>query len=498
METGMSERRKQPSQRSDELDRLPPHSVEAEVCALGCVLLEPKTALLECADVLVHGGEEFYALQNRTIYEHCVVLGDQLALASLVARLRIAGVLDQVGGVAYVASLPGKVPSSANLPVYLDVIRDRYLRRRMIQVCAEGVAELYGPEAGEDLRSALEVTSSIEGRVLEVNREQNQAKTQPIREVVHEVINDVENHHRRGVGVITGIGTGFSFFDKMTGGLQLGEFTIIGGRPGSGKSAFVMNVAEFVAVDSRIPVWVGSAEMTSKALTFRMICTRAMLDGRQIKTGFMSERDFPKMTNAATKIAAAPMVIDDTSSPPIEVVRARVRRWAHEHRQAWKAKGFDEGEMKLLVVLDYAQKFTTNHRDYRRADERERYNHIAGEMLNLAKDENVALLVAAQLNRDSVKDRKKRKPRQEDLAEADGFCRDAHTIGLIWQPDMEEEEEVIAYRDKAFPTVIEIDKQRNGETGPCEFTFYKAFTRFEDKHREKPKEEMPGWEAGRE
>lgn len=500
------------SKRSDvkpaSTDRLPPHAVEAEASVLGCILLAPKECLTLCVESLTAMGEEFFDLRHQVIYRGCVEVGAaKLDVITLQQWLKDRQQLEEVGGIAYVAALPDKVASAVNLPHYLEIVKEKWLRRNLIRVCVEGVGTLYGDQDQEQdqdqVRSAQEIGNEIEARVLAVNREQNTARTPAIREVVFQVVEELETNHRRGVGLITGVGTGFSFFDKTTGGLQNGEFIILGGRPGAGKSSWVMNVAERVAVDSRIPVWVGSAEMKATALTLRMMCTRARVDARTLKTGFLKQADFPKLTNAAGEISRAPLTIDDARSPAIEVIRARLRRWVYEQREAadraFKAgtSSVEGNELKLLGVIDYAQKLRTNDRHMRRAERNEQYDYISQELANCAVELNIPVLVAAQLTRASVKERKKKAPTQEDLANADGFTRDADVIGLLWQPEFEsEEEEREAYANKVFQVTLQIDKQRNGETGPVEFLFFKWCTRFEDKHRPAREEELSSREGG--
>jgi replicative DNA helicase len=245
-----------------------------------------------------------------------------------------------------------------------------------------------------------------------------------------------------------------------------GEMIVIAARPSVGKTSLAMNIAEHVAVDLRVPVGVFSLEMTAESLVMRLLCSRARVNLRSVREGFLAERDFPKLTGAAGKLAGAPLFIDDTSGLSILQLRAKARRLAQQHG------------IKLFVV-DYLQLL---HSTSRRADNRQQeISDISGGVKALAKELHVPVLVLSQLNRDVEKRGAGEAPRLSDLRESGAIEQDADLVGLLYR-DTKGKEDEDAGRDadeEALPIKLYIAKQRNGPTGDVNLTFLKQFTRFE-------------------
>jgi len=250
----------------------------------------------------------------------------------------------------------------------------------------------------------------------------------------------------------------------MTSGLHGGEMIVIAARPSMGKTSLAMNIAEAVAVDQKLPVGVFSLEMTAESLVLRMLCSRARVNLRDIRDGFLADRDFPKLTLAAGKLAGAPLIIDDTPGLSILQMRARARRMAQQHG------------IKLLVV-DYLQLL---HSTARRAENRQQeIADISNGVKALAKELNVPVVVLSQLNRELEKD-KDRKPRLSDLRESGAIEQDADLVALLYKPSRGEEDEPATQAESdAVPVNLLIAKQRNGPTGDVHLTFLKGYTRFE-------------------
>src|SRR5438552_7340490 len=303
--------RRKPQSLADPLkvDRLPPHSVEAEQGVLGCALLSPNECLGECITKLKAASEVFYDLRHRTIYEVMVEMYDRkegIDTTTLQQRLKDRQQLEAVGGLAYISSLPDAVPSAANLDYYVSIVREKYILRKMIQTCTEVVGRVYEHEGEVDA-----LLDEVERDILHISESRVESSTNTIKELVHTAITTIENFHQRQ-GMLTGVGTGFLDVDKMISGFHEGEMIVIVARPSWGKTSLAMNIAEHIAIELRLPVGVFSLEMTAESLVLRMLCSRSRVNLRNIRDGFLAERDFPKLTGSAGKLAGAPLYIDDT------------------------------------------------------------------------------------------------------------------------------------------------------------------------------------------
>jgi replicative DNA helicase len=433
--------------------------VEAEQGVLGSVLLAPNECLGECFEKLNSGSEVFYDLKHRTIYEVLVEMydaKDAIDLITVQQRLKDRQQLEGVGGYAYLSSLPDLTPSAANLGYYLGIIREKHVLRRMLHACTGVVGRVYEHEG--EVESLLD---EVERDILRISEDRSATTIRPIKELVHTAINTIEEYHQRQ-GMLTGIGTGFTDLDKMTSGLHEGEMIVIAARPSMGKTSLAMNVAEHVALEQKLPVGVFSLEMTSESLIMRMLCSRSRVNLRNIRDGFLAERDFPKLTGAAGKLANAPLFIDDTSGLSILQMRAKARRM-------WQQYG-----IKLFVV-DYLQLL---HSTARRAENRQQeIADISSGIKSLAKELKVPVIVLSQLNREMEKD-KNRKPRLSDLRESGSIEQDADLVGLLYKASSGDEEEAQTDQD-AVPVNLLVAKQRNGPTGDVHLTFLKSYTRFE-------------------
>lgn len=442
------------------VDRLPPHSNEAEQGVLGCVLLSPNDNLGICVEKIKSGSEAFYDLRHRTIYEMLVEMYDAkepIDLITLPQQLKNRSQLDAVGGLPYLTSLIDSVPSAANLGYYLEIVLEKHILRRVIATCTEIVAGVYEHEGEVDT-----LLDTVERDVLQIVEERVDTGSKPIKELVHKAITTIEQLHARQ-GMLTGIATGFADLDKMTSGLQPGDMIVVAARPSMGKTSFAMNIVEHVALDERLPVGVFSLEMTAESLALRVLCSRARVNLRNIREGFLAERDFPKLTGAAGKLAAAPMFIDDSSGLSVLQLRARARRMHQQHG------------IKLFVI-DYLQLLHSTSR--RSADNRQQeIAEISSGIKALAKELQVPVIILSQLNRELEKD-KSRKPRLSDLRESGAIEQDADLVGLLYKPSNDDEDGAPVETD-AVPVNLLIAKQRNGPTGDVNLTFLKGFTRFE-------------------
>jgi replicative DNA helicase len=446
------------------VDRLPPHSPEAELGVLGCVLLAPNDCMNECVEKFKSGAEVFYDLRHQTIFTALVDMYDKreaIDVITLQQHLKDKQLLEQVGGLAYLASLPDTVPSAANISYYLEIVFEKYLLRKMIHTCSDVVARVYDHEGEVD-----QLMDEVERDILKISEARVTGENDTIKDLVKKAINTIEDYHQRQ-GMLTGVATGFTDLDKMTSGLHPGEMIVIAARPSMGKTSLAMNIAEHVAIDQKLPVGVFSLEMTSESLVLRMLCSRSRVNLRNIRDGFLAERDFPKLTGAAGKLANAPLFIDDSSGLSILQMRAKARRMSQQHG------------IKLFVI-DYLQLL---HSTARRAENRQQeIADISSGIKSLAKELEVPVIVLSQLNREMEKD-KNRKPRMSDLRESGSIEQDADLIGLLYKPSSGDDEDGAAPTGEehdAVPVNLLIAKQRNGPTGDVNLTFLKSFTRFEN------------------
>jgi replicative DNA helicase len=415
-----------------------------------------------CIEKMKSGQETFYDLRHQAIYQLLAEMYDRkdaIDLITVQQRLKDTNQLEAVGGLAYLSGLQDAVPSAANLTYYIEIVREKHVLRRMLSACTGVVSRVYEHEGEVD-----SLLDEVERDILRISEDRETTTIRPMKDLVRGAIDMIQEFHQRAGG-LTGLATGFADFDKMTSGLHGGEMVVIAARPSMGKTSLVMNIAEHIVINEKLPVGVFSLEMTSESLVMRMLCSLARVNGRSIREGFMAEQDFKKLTGAAAKMAKSPLFIDDTPGLSILQLRARARRM-------WQQSGIK------LFIIDYLQLM---HSTSKKAQDnrQQEISDISNGVKALAKELNVPVIVLSQLNRELEKD-KNRKPRLSDLRESGAIEQDADLVGLLYKP-AEEEEEVGDTRQpvESHPVNILIAKQRNGPTGDVRLTFFKSFTRFE-------------------
>lgn len=459
------------------MDRLPPHSDEAEQGVLGCCLLDPPACIGETV-LLVQNREMFYDLRHQTLYRAMVKMWDAqlpIDLITLQQQLKDDHQLEDLGGVAYLAALPDLVPSAANLSVYLGILEEKYLLRTMQRTCAE-----VGMRIDEWEGDVLEFLDQVEADVLAVNRSKSRVAMLDMKALVHGAIDRMENMSR-GVGMLGGVRTRLGYFDKMTGGCHKGEMIVIAGRPSVGKTSLAMNIAANVALIDKKPVAVFSMEMSASDLTMRLMCAEAEADFHKIRTGFMRDGDVEKLTIAAAKISKAPIYIDDTPAQSVLAVRAKARRLAQQHKIE-------------LIVIDYLQLMHSTNA--RAKDRQQEISDISSGVKAMAKELDVPVIVLSQLNRESAKN-KNRKPQLEDLRESGAIEQDADLVQILYRPKSDEDEEDENIQE--FPVNGLIAKQRNGPTGDVQYLFKRFCMKYVDGYQNRGtsaprKHDMPSTE----
>jgi replicative DNA helicase len=447
---------------SQDIHRTPPNSVEAEQGVLGSMLISPRDTIAECVEKI--NEEYFYVPAHQTIYTVLVELwnaGQAIDLITFTQVLRDRNLLESLGGAAFVTGLFTFVPTAANVQYYLDIVRDKYILREIIAAATESVRRAY--EEQDEVNNLLD---EVEQRIFAVGEDRFKGQMLSMKDQVMEAIESIEKLYERKGG-ITGISTGFVEFDRMTSGMHGAEMIVIAARPSMGKTALVMNIAEHVAVQEKLPIGVFSLEMSSQQLVQRLLCSRARVNLQKVRDGFLAERDFPSLTAAASKLAEAKIFIDDSAGLSILELRAKARRLRAQQ------------DVQLLIV-DYLQLLRSTSR--RAQDNRQlEISEISAGIKGLAKELKIPIIVVAQLNR-QPEARSGGKPRLSDLRESGSIEQDADLVGLLVRPEIYEEDEE-ARAEKAGEAELIIAKQRNGPVGEIPLTFLKEFTRFETRAR---------------
>ena len=415
--------------------RLPPHSMEAEQGVLGCILLCPPDALAVAQGVVT--AESFYHLPNREIYEEIgqmAATGAAVDPVTLGDRLKSAGKLEQVGGYPYLSSLMDAVPSAANVDYYVQIVAEKAMLRRIIKVCQDAATDAY--EAQGDVFTLLD---GVEQRILAIRPVER--RETDIRALIEEAT-VLFDKRSRSDGQITGLTTGLRDLDKLTDGLHPAEFLVIAAKTSCGKTVLSCGMA-FANALAGVPAAILSAEMRPVELVIRNLCSEARVNFRDMTT-----RDMNKLPSHAAKLAVAPIHIESVPGASIQQVAAILRRLHQKH-------GIK------LAVIDYIQLIEGP------GDNKEQIlNNVGKQMLGIAKELSITVIAPSQLN-------------------DDGNLRDSRAIGhhadSVWMLGNEGE-----WKDDVQPSMIRVEKSRNGPTGKVKLTFLKTITRFENRAAEIP------------
>lgn len=440
--------------------KLPPNSVEAEQSVLGGLLLENE-ALDKIADVLSE--VDFYRHDHRLIYHHICKLIEQSRPADIVTvaeSLENSAELSSVGGIAYLGALAQNTPTAANIRRYAEIVRERSVMRKLVEV-GSGIAEsAYNPQ-GRDAQQLLDEAEAKIFKIAEIGNRSSQGFVD-MKSLLPAVADRIDYlYQRENQGAVTGVPTGFDDLDERTSGFQPGDLIIVAGRPSMGKTAFSLNIAENVALDTKLPVAVFSMEMGATQLATRMIGSVGRLDQHRMRNGNLEDDDWVRLTTALGKLNDAPIYIDEGAGLSSFDVRARARRL---HRQCGKLG---------LIVVDYLQLMagTSGRASENRATE---ISEISRSLKSLAKELDVPVVALSQLNR-SVEQRPDKRPVMSDLRESGAIEQDADLILFIYRDEVYNPDS----EDKGTAEII-IAKQRNGPIGRVRLTFLGQHTRFEN------------------
>ena len=435
--------------------KLPPHSIEAEQSVLGGLMLD-NGAWDRIADVVSES--DFYRRDHRLIYgaaANLVERGQPLDVVTLSEALEGAGQLEEAGGIGYLGELAHNTPSAANIAAYAHIVRERSVLRQLIGV-GTGITESGFNAQGRTVNELLE---NAERQVFEIRDQgaRGGAGFRPIKNVLGTVMARIEELFESG-SHLTGITTGFTDLDDRTAGLQPSDLIIVAGRPSMGKTSFAMNLCETAALKAKRAAAVFSMEMPAEQLTMRMLSSLGRIDQQKVRSGKLSDDDWPRLTNALTLLSEAQIFIDDTPALTPTELRARCRRLRRET---------DLG----LIVVDYLQLMQVPGTRENRATE---ISEISRSLKALAKELNVPVIALSQLNR-SLEQRQDKRPVMSDLRESGAIEQDADVILFIYRDEVYNDDS----KDKGKAEII-IGKQRNGPIGRVVLTFLNQYTRFEN------------------
>lgn len=439
--------------------KVPPHSVEAEQSVLGGLLLD-NAAWDRIADFLSQG--DFYRYDHRIIFEHIGRLIASTRPADVVTvyeALTTSGKAEEVGGLAYLNALAQNTPSAANIRRYAEIVRDRAVLRRLVSVADEISADAFNPQ-GKEVRQLLDEAESKVFSIAEEGARGNQGFLE-IGPLLTQVVERIDTlYHTANPSDVTGTPTGFVDLDRMTSGMHGGELIIVAGRPSMGKTAFSMNIGEYVAVEYGLPVAVFSMEMPGTQLTMRMLGSIGRLDQHRMRTGRLTDEDWPKLTHAVQKMSEAQLFIDETGGLNPMELSSRARRLA---RQCGKLG---------LIIVDYLQLMSGSSAGENRATE---ISEISRSLKSLAKELDVPVIALSQLNR-GLEQRPNKRPVMSDLRESGAIEQDADVILFIYRDEVYNPDSP----DKGTAEII-IGKQRNGPIGPVRLTFLGQYTKLDRK-----------------
>jgi replicative DNA helicase len=437
--------------------KLPPHSIEAEQSVLGGLLLA-NTAWDRIGDVLRE--DDFYRADHRLIYRTMVKLIEQSQPADVLTvseALKQSGSLDKAGGIGYLQQLAVATPSAANIRRYGEIVRERSLMRKLVEVGTEIADSAFSP-TGKDAKQLLD---EAEKKVLEIGEQGGRggATFEKIDRLLADVMVRLDELAKNPQAV-TGVASGFTDLDEMTAGLQPSDLIIVAGRPSMGKTAFSLNMAEHVGVDQRLPVLVFSMEMGAGQIATRLLGSVARVDAHRLRTGRLESNDWDRLGSALGKLNEAPIHIDETPALNALEVRSRARR-------LWRQYGGQLG----LIVVDYIQLMSAIEGGENRATE---ISEISRSLKAMAKELHVPVIALSQLNR-SLEQRPNKRPVMSDLRESGAIEQDADVILFIYRDEVYNKES-----PAAGVAEIIIGKQRNGPIGTVELAFLGKHTRFEN------------------
>ncbi|ADN02255.1 replicative DNA helicase [Spirochaeta thermophila] len=431
---------------------VPPHDEAAEKATLGALLLNPETLPV----VLPYlRPEDFYRRAHRNIYQAVLDLfdrGEAIDILTVTEELKARDLLKESGGAAYIASLTSEVPTTANVEYYARIVQDRSIRRRLITVAQQAVADAY--DEGKEIRLTIE---EAERQIFELTELGTTSTVKHTRELLTETINIIERWYKTK-DTYTGIPTGFSDLDNLLTGFQRSEFIVIGARPSVGKTALALSMAANIAIRKKVPVGFFTLEMADMALMLRLVASEARINFHHIRTGLLKPADFQKIMEAAGEIYEAPLYIVDVPNLRLLDLRAQARRMRLQF-------GVE------IIFIDYLTLITAENQALAR---HEQIAEISRSLKALARELDIPVVALSQLRRET----EGKRPTLADIRESGSIEQDADVVIFIHR-----ERPTDRSADEEHPHEIETElivaKQRNGPIGTVKLAFLPQYTRFE-------------------
>ncbi len=428
-----------------QITKLPPQNIEAEQSLLGSLLID-KDAIVRISE-LVKVSDFYRSEQHGEIYAAIQQLFDRrepIDLVTITEELKKNGTYDKIGGSAYLTTLINIVPTAAHVEQYAKIIKEHAVRRSLISQATQLVERSY--DEGVPVENLLE---NAEAGIFAISQNNVTRDFLPIREVLTESFDRLDELQKSS-GKLRGVPTGFKDLDSKLAGMQNSNLIILASRPGQGKTSMALNIAQFVAVNAKLPVGMFSLEMSQEELVDRLLVAQADIEAWKFKTGRLDERDFDKLSLAMGELAEAPIFIDDTPGITISEMRTKARRLQVEHG------------LKFLIV-DYLQLMHGRNLENRVQE----VSEISQSLKNLARELKIPVLAISQLSR-AVEQRGTRKPQLADLRESGAIEQDADVVMFIYREDPEKQEDV----------TLDIQKHRNGPVGEIKLFFRSDRTKF--------------------
>lgn len=438
------------------IKRILPHSTEAEQSVIGSMIMD-RDAIVAASEIII--GSDFYENQYAILFDTMVELhneGKPVDLITLQDRLKEKDVPPQVCSLEFIRDLVTAVPTSANVSYYAKIVKDKAVLRRLIKVAEETANECYLDK--EKLDVILEKT---EKQVFDIAQTRGAKDFTDIKEVVLRTIDSIEAA-AKNQGSVTGLATGFYDLDYKTAGLQPSDLILIAARPSMGKTAFVLNIAEYVALKSNVTTCIFSLEMSQDQLVKRILAMNSRVDSQAIRTGNLSGEDWANLMESARIIGNSNLVIDDTSAISITELRSKCRKLKLEKNLG-------------LIIIDYLQLMSGSGK--RQESRQQEISDISRSLKSLAREINVPVVALSQLSR-AVEQRPDKRPMLSDLRESGAIEQDADVVMFIYRDDYYN-------RDTEEPGVSEIiiGKQRNGPVGTVKLAWQAGLTKFANLER---------------
>ena len=432
------------------LKRILPHSIEAEQSVIGAMIMD-REAIIVASEIIT--GDDFYSRQYGILFETMVELNDEgrpVDLVTLQDRLKEKDVPPEVSSLEFVRDLITAVPTSANIKYYANIVADKSTLRKLIKLNEEIANTCYVGK--ESLEVILEDT---EKRVFDLVQRRNTEDFVPIRQIVMNAMDRIEraSHNK---GKVTGVATGFIDLDYKTAGMQPSDLILIAARPSMGKTAFVLNIAEYVAFKQNHTVAIFSLEMSKEQLVNRLFSMESKVDSNHLRTGNLNDEEWEKLIESAGVIGKSNLIIDDTPGISIPELRSKCRKYKLEHDLE-------------MIIIDYLQLMTGSGRTDSRQQE---ISDISRSLKALARELNVPVIALSQLSR-AVEQRPDHRPMLSDLRESGAIEQDADVVMFIYRDEYYNKD-----TEKKNIAEIIIAKQRNGPIGTIELVWLPDFTKF--------------------